>query len=57
MSKESVLSLQQAEQLATANDIAACQEAAKKLRLAGAPMPPALLALTALDLRYQGARR
>lgn len=50
---ESVLSLAQAEELATAKDIAACQEAARKLRLAGAPMPPPLLALMALDLRYQ----
>jgi hypothetical protein len=52
-STESVLSLAQAEELATANDIAACREAAKKIRLAGAPMPPPLLALAALDPRYQ----
>lgn len=48
------LNLAQAEELAGANDIAACQQAARKLRLAGAPMPPPLLALTALDLQYQG---
>ncbi|WP_274423841.1 hypothetical protein [Chelativorans sp. YIM 93263] len=47
------LSLDRAEQLAEANDIAACRDAARKLRLAGAPMPPPLLALTALDLQYQ----
>ncbi len=47
------LSLERAEQLADANDIAACQEEARKLRLAGAPMPSPLLALTALDLQYQ----
>jgi hypothetical protein len=48
------LSLASAEELAGANDIAACQDAARKLRLAGAPMPEPLLALTALDLQYQG---
>ncbi|WP_163264503.1 hypothetical protein [Chelativorans alearense] len=47
------LSLERAEQLAEANDIAACQDAARKLRLAGVPMPSPLLALTALDLQYQ----
>ncbi len=51
--KESVLSLADAEQLAGANDIAACQEASRKLRLAGIAMPPPLLALTALDLKFQ----
>lgn len=49
---ESVLSVEQAEELAAANDMAACQDAARKLRLAGAPMPSPLLALAALDLRY-----
>jgi hypothetical protein len=48
------LNLASAEELAGANDIAACQDAARKLRLAGAPMPEPLLALTALDLQYQG---
>jgi hypothetical protein len=48
------LSLANAEELADANDIAACQDAARKLRLAGVPMPEPLLALTALDLQYQG---
>lgn len=51
--KESVLSLADAEELASANDIAACQEASRELRLAGIAMPPPLLALTALDLQYQ----
>jgi hypothetical protein len=50
------LSLVQAEELADANDIAACQDAARKLRLAGAPMPPPLLALTALDLQFHRAK-
>ena len=48
-----VLSVAQAEELARANDIAACQRAARELRLAGVAMPPPLLALTALDLQYQ----
>jgi hypothetical protein len=53
--KEEVpLSLARAEALADANDIAACRDAARKLRLAGAPMSEPLLALTALDLQYQG---
>jgi hypothetical protein len=47
-----VLSLAEAEELARANDIAACQRAARELRLAGVAMPPPLLALTALDLQY-----
>lgn len=51
--KDSVLSMVEAEKLADANDIAACQAAARELRLAGVDMPAPLLALTALDLRYQ----
>ncbi|MCT7377188.1 hypothetical protein [Chelativorans salis] len=47
------LNLDRAEELADANDIVACKDAARKLRLAGAAMPPPLLALTALDLQYQ----
>jgi hypothetical protein len=49
---EAVLGLAEAEELARANDIAACQRAARELRLAGVAMPPPLLALTALDLQY-----
>ena len=52
-SKEATLTLAQAQQLAAANDIRACRDAARKLRLAGVAMPPPLLALTALDLQYQ----
>ncbi len=52
-SKESIMAVTEAQALAEANDIAACQGAARKLRLAGVTMPPPLLALTALDLRYQ----
>lgn len=51
--KSSVLSMADAEELADANDIAACQTAGRELRLAGTNMPPPLLALIALDLRYQ----
>jgi hypothetical protein len=54
--EEPALTLVEAQELADANDTAACQRAARKLRLAGADMPPALLALTALDLQYQQTR-
>lgn len=52
--KESVLRVEEVERLAETNDIAQCQGAARKLRLAGVAVPPPLLALTALDLRYHG---
>lgn len=51
--KQSVMSVADAERLASANDIAACKDAARKLRLAGVAMPPPLLALAALDMKYQ----
>lgn len=51
--KESVITLEKAEALADANDIAECQGAARKMRVAGIAMPPPLIALAALDLRYQ----
>ena len=50
--KELVMSMTDAEALAETNDIAACQGAAKELRLAGVAVPPPLLALAALDLKY-----
>lgn len=53
--KESVMSVTDAEALAETNDIAACQDAAKELRLAGVAVPPPLLALAALDLQYHQA--
>lgn len=53
--KETVMAVADAQMLAETNDIAACQGAARKLRLAGVAMPPPLLALTALDLQYQQA--
>lgn len=46
--KESVMTVEEAEDLAGANDIAACRDAARKLRLAGVSMPSPLLALAAL---------
>lgn len=53
--KESIMSVAEVQALAATNDIAACQDAARKLRLAGAAMPPPLIALTALDLRFHQA--
>ncbi len=50
--KEAVLSIADVEELAGANDMAACQRAARELRLSGVPMPAPLLALAALDLQY-----
>jgi hypothetical protein len=50
--KDAVLSVAEAEELAEANDIAACQSASRELRLAGVAVPPPLLALTALNLQY-----
>jgi hypothetical protein len=51
--KESVINVAKAEELAAANDIAECQKTAREMRVAGIAMPPPLLALAALDLRYQ----
>lgn len=51
--KETVMTVEAAEQLATANDIAACQDMARQMRVAGVAMPPPLIALAALDLQYQ----
>lgn len=47
--KESVLSVQDAEALAAANNTQGCRDAAQKLRRAGVVMPPSLLALAALE--------
>ncbi|MBB2961571.1 hypothetical protein [Methylobacterium sp. R2-1] len=40
------------EAAAGANDLAACREAARSMRVAGVVMPPPLLALSALDLKF-----
>ena len=53
--KESVITVAQAEELAAANDIAACQDTARQMRVAGISMPPPLIALAALDLQFQQA--
>ncbi|WP_183097254.1 hypothetical protein [Mesorhizobium sp. YM1C-6-2] len=51
--KESIITVEQAEELAAANDISQCQNAARKMRVAGVAMPPPLIALAALDSQYQ----
>ena len=51
--KESVLTVEAAEQLASANDMTQCQKIAREMRVAGVAMPPPLIALAALDLQYQ----
>ena len=48
----STVTLEQAEGFASANDLAGCRAATQRLRLAGAPLPPALLALGALDPKF-----
>ena len=46
------ITLEQAQALAQSNDVAACHEAARKERRAGVDMPPPLMSLAALDLKY-----
>jgi hypothetical protein len=46
------MSVPEAEALAAGNDIRACRDASRKLRMAGVSVPPPLLALTALDLKF-----
>jgi hypothetical protein len=50
--KLSIVSVEEAESLAEGNDMTACRQAARKLRLAGAEVPAPLLALAALDPKY-----
>jgi hypothetical protein len=50
--KPGQVDLADAERMAAGNDFAACREATQRLRLAGAPLPPDLLALGALDLKF-----
>ena len=45
--KEAVLTMEAAQKLADANDIAQCQKAARGMRVAGVAMPPPLIALAA----------
>lgn len=51
--RESVLTMDAAQQLADAGDVAQCQKMARKMRVAGVAMPPPLIALAALDLQHQ----
>ena len=51
--RESVLTMEAAQQLADAGDDAQCQKMARKMRVAGVSMPPPLIALAALDLQHQ----
>ena len=44
------------EAAAASNDQAGCRAAARTMRKAGVPMPPPLLALAALDLKFQTGR-
>lgn len=44
------------ETAAASNDQAGCRAAARTMRKAGVPMPPPLLALAALDLKFQTGR-
>lgn len=51
--RASVLTMEAAQQLADAGDVAQCQKMARKMRVAGVAMPPPLVALAALDLQHQ----
>jgi hypothetical protein len=53
--KAPTMSLEQGQALASANDIAGCKNATVGMRREGVDMPPALMALAALDLRFQQA--
>ena len=47
------MTLAEGQALADANDIAGCHGATREMRRAGVDLPPALIALAALDLQYQ----
>jgi hypothetical protein len=53
--KEAVMTVQEAEALAQANNLQACHDAAQEMRRAGVSMPPPLIALAALDVKFFGA--
>ena len=46
---QTAVTFEQAQALAEANDIKACRDATQKMRRAGVALPPALIALAALD--------
>jgi hypothetical protein len=50
--KLSIMTVAEAEKLAEGNDMTACRQATRKLRLAGVAVPNPLLALAALDPKY-----
>jgi hypothetical protein len=51
--KAPTMTLDEGQALADANDVAGCQQAARSMRREGVDMPPALIALAALDIQYQ----
>ena len=50
--KPPTMTLAEGQALASANDISGCQAATRSMRRAGVDMPPALMTLAALDLRF-----
>ena len=50
--KLSIVTVEEAESLAEGNDLVACRQAARELRLAGVAVPAPLLALAALDPKF-----
>ncbi len=50
--KPDAATVEKIEAAAGANDLAACRDAARSMRVAGVALPPPLLALAALDLRF-----
>jgi hypothetical protein len=50
--KESILTVPDAEALAAGGDPQACRDGTRRLRLAGVAVPPPLLALAALDIKF-----
>ena len=49
---ETAVTLEQAQAMAEANDVQGCRDAAQRMRRAGVALPPALIALAALDPQY-----
>jgi hypothetical protein len=50
--KPDAATIEKIETAAAANDLAACRAVARSMRVAGVVIPPPLLALSALDLKY-----
>ena len=49
---ETAVTLEQAQAMAEANDVQGCRDATQRMRRAGVALPPALIALAALDPQY-----